>query len=343
MEFLYEYGMFLLKAITIVVAIVLAVGGIVSAAAKQKMDKGELEIASISDKLMDLELHAKEMVFSKDEFKDWQKEQKKLEKEKEKAAKEDKGKHQSLLYVLDFKGSMDAKEVDSLREEITALLTLAKDNDEVLLRLESPGGAVHGYGLAASQLDRIKQRGLRLTIAVDKVAASGGYMMACVADKIISAPFAYIGSIGVVAQMPNFNKVLKNHDIEWEQHTAGEFKRTLTVFGENTNDEREKFKQEIEEIHHYFKAHVKAHRDILDIDKVATGEHWLGQKALELALVDDIQTSDDFLLANAKDRDIFSLKFKPKKKLADKLAEAASMTLQRTVSGLANWRENAFK
>ena len=336
--------MFLLKAVTIVLAILFAVGGVVSLASKQKQDKGELDISSISDKLEELEYKAKAMVFGKEEFKAWEKEQKKLEKaraKEEKNADKD-ASHKKKLFVLDFKGSMDAKEVDSLREEITAILTIAKDSDEVLLRLESPGGAVHGYGLAASQLARIKKHGLKLTVAVDKVAASGGYMMACVADKIVSAPFAYIGSIGVIAQMPNFNKVLKNNNIEWEQHTAGEFKRTLTVFGENTDEAREKFKAELEEIHHFFKTHIQEFRPELDIDSVATGEHWIGKKAQELNLVDDIQTSDDYLLSQAKDLEIFAVKFRPKKKLADKLAEAASMSIKNTLTDLARWRDSAF-
>lgn len=341
MEFLIEYGMFLLKAVTIVMALIFAVGGIVAVASKQKPGKGELDISSISDKLQELEYKAKAMVFSKEEFKAWEKQQKKKHKDQAKADKS--AAHQKKLFVLDFKGSMDAKEVDSLREEITAILTIAQDDDEVLLRLESPGGAVHGYGLAASQLARIKSRGLKLTVSVDKVAASGGYMMACVADKIVSAPFAYIGSIGVIAQLPNFNKVLKNNNIEWEQHTAGEFKRTLTVFGENTDEAREKFKAELEEIHHFFKSHIQEFRSVVDIDKVATGEHWIARKALELDLVDEIKTSDDYLLEQAKDLEIFSVKFKPRKKLADKLAEAASMSVKNTLSDLARWRESAFR
>lgn len=335
--------MFLLKAVTIVAALLFAFGGLASIASKQKGEKGELNITSISEKLAELEMRAKEMVFGKDEYKAWEKELKKEEKAKQKQAKEKGDEYEPRLYVIDFNGSVDAKEVEGLREEVTALLTIAKDEDEVLVRLESPGGAVHGYGLAASQLARIRNRNLKLTIAVDKVAASGGYMMACVANKIISAPFAYLGSIGVVAQLPNFNKVLKNNNVEWEQHTAGDFKRTLTVFGENTDEAREKFKAELEEIHYYFKEHIAQYRKVLDLDKVATGEHWVGQKALELDLVDEIQTSDDFLLAAAKEKDIFAIKFKTRKKLADKLSEAASMTIDKTLSKVSNWRESAFK
>lgn len=346
MEFLAEYGMFLLKAATIVIAIILAIGGIVSVAAKQKQGRGVMDITSISEQLEDLELHAKELVMSKDEFKDWQKQLKKEEKEKQKAAKKEKSEKAKeptgKLYVIDFKGSIDAKEVENLREEVTAILTIANDEDEVLVRLESPGGAVHGYGLASSQLARIRERGLKLTIAVDKVAASGGYMMACIGDKIISAPFAYIGSIGVVAQLPNFNKVLKKNDIEFEMHTAGDFKRTLTVFGENDDAGRSKFKEELEEIHGYFKQHIKQYRDVVDIDKVATGEHWIGNKAKELNLVDDIKTSDDFLLEQYREKPVYRVKFKQPKKLADKVAEAASMAFEGIVTKVWSWNRKGL-
>ncbi len=229
MEFLYEYGLFAAKAATLVIAILLAVGGIVGLASKQKQRKGELEIHSISERIDELKEQANKLLLGKDEAKKLQKEEKK----RKKAEKKGDSKNKSNLFVVDFKGSMDAHEVDSLREEITAILCVARPEDEVLVRLESGGGVVHGYGLAASQLQRLIDANIRLTVAVDKVAASGGYMMACVADKLIASKFAIIGSIGVIAQLPNFNKLLKKNDIDWEQHTAGQYKRTLTLFGEN--------------------------------------------------------------------------------------------------------------
>lgn len=341
MEFLYEYGLFLLQAVTIVIAILAVVGGIAGIAAKQKMAKGELEITSISDKLQELEEHAKALVLSKEQYKKWQKQLKEKAKQETKAKKKDEdtdGADKTRVYVIDFKGSMDAKEVENLRHEVTAILTVAEKGDEVLVRLESPGGVVHGYGLAASQLARIKNAGLTLTVAVDKVAASGGYMMASVAEKIIAAPFAYIGSIGVVAQMPNFNKLLKKNDIDFEMHTAGDFKRTLTLFGENDDAGRAKFKEELEEIHEQFKSHVKQNREIVDIDRVATGEHWLANVAKEMNLVDEIKTSDDYLLERCQEHDIFKVSYRQKKNLADKIAGTASLTLSSILSRLSHWR-----
>ena len=338
LEFLYEYGLFFAKVITFVIAIIAIIAAITGAALKQKHKKGELEINDLSQQFTDVEQHMLEHLLSKDELKQHDKELKKQEKSDAKALKEGNKDPKSRLFVIDFKGSIDAKEVESLREEVSAVLAVATTEDEVLVRLESGGGMVHGYGLASSQLDRIRQRQIPLTAAVDKVAASGGYMMACVADKIISAPFAILGSIGVIAQIPNFNKLLKKSNIEFEQLTAGEYKRTLTMFGENTEKGREKFIEELEETHGLFKEFVGEHRPSLDIAKVATGEHWFGLKAKQLGLVDEIQTSDDYLQQAAKERTIIAVKFSLKKGLADKFSKAASMSVEQVVNKL--WQNN---
>ena len=335
MEFLYEYGLFVAKAVTLVIAFIVVVSTIVGLASKQKHGKGQLEIVSISEQLKDITNYAKQVLLDKNALKKLAKEQKKEAKAKNKAKNKAKITEQgeesekSRLYVIDFKGSRDANEVEHLREEITAILCVANKEDEVLVRLESGGGVVHGYGLAASQLQRIKEKGLKLTIAVDKVAASGGYMMACVADKLLASQFAYIGSIGVLAQLPNFNKLLKKNDIEFEQHTAGEFKRTLTVFGENNDEGRAKFKEEIEEIHVLFKDFVQSQRPDMDIDKVATGEYWPGVKAKSLGLIDDITTSDDYILSHYPAREIFSVKYAVKKNVAEKLGMSAANVVER--------------
>ncbi len=334
MEFLYEYGLFFAKVFTFVIAIVVVFATAAGAAHKQKHKKGELDINDLSEQYADVEHHMIEHLLDKDELKKHEKELKKKAKEEEKANKGKDKPVKERLFVIDFKGSIDAKEVDSLREEVSAVLSVAKPEDEVLVRLESGGGMVHGYGLASSQLDRIRQQGIPLTVSVDKVAASGGYMMACVGDKILAAPFAIIGSIGVIAQIPNFNKLLKKTDIEFEQLTAGEYKRTLTMFGENTDKAREKFVEELEETHELFKTFVNEHRPSLDIAKVATGEHWFGIKAKELGLIDNIQTSDDYLQQQAKDKLVISVKYSLKKGLADKISKAASLSIEKTVGKL---------
>jgi serine protease SohB len=340
LEFLYEYGLFIAKAITIVVAILLALGGIIGLVSKQKSGKGHLEISSMSEKLENLTNYSRSMLLSKEQLKKFNKEHKKTTKQQKKNPVETSS---GQLFVVDFKGSMDAHEVDSLREEITAILIVAKPEDEVLVRLESGGGVVHGYGLAASQLQRLRDKNIKLTVSVDKVAASGGYMMACVADQVLAAKFAIIGSIGVIAQLPNFNKLLKKSNIEWEQHTAGEFKRTLTMFGENNDQGREKFREELEEVHQMFKGFVHEHRPKLEISKVATGEYWYGSKALELGLVDVIQTSDDYLLQANQSKKIFTVKYSIKKNVAERLGLAASTAVESLAMKLWSFQQKAGK
>lgn len=351
MEFLYEYGLFLAKALTIVTAIVAIIIAIASTAMKQGHSKGELEITDLSEQFNEVEQDIIHHLLNKDELKEKEKQDKKAAKEKAKAekqaakqadksAKDDsvESKSEPRLFVVDFNGSIDAREVSSLREEISAILTVATPTDEVFVRLESGGGMVHGYGLAASQLDRVRQQQIPLTASVDKVAASGGYMMACVANKIVSAPFAILGSIGVIAQVPNFNKLLKKNDVDFEQFTAGEFKRTVTMFGENTDKGREKFIEELEETHVLFKEFVSEHRPSLDISKVATGEHWFGIKAKELGLVDELQTSDDYLQARAKSHKIVQIKYATKKGLAEKFSKAVSLSFDNIISKV--WQNN---
>lgn len=238
------------------------------------------------------------------------------------------------MFVLDFDGDIKASAVKHLREEISAIISTANKGDEVVLRLESGGGMVHGYGLAAAQLVRLKEAGLTLTVCVDKIAASGGYMMACVADKILAAPFAVVGSIGVVSQMPNFNKWLKKHDIDYEMFTAGEYKRTVTMFGENDEEDRAKYKEELEQTHELFKHFVTTYRPQLDLSKVANGDHWYGEDALKLNLVDELSTSDAYLLKQMEDYQAYALMSRQKPTFAEKLGLANAA--HSAVSGMVN-------
>lgn len=241
------------------------------------------------------------------------------------------------IYVLDFKGDMAASAVESLREEITLILSTAKvGRDRVVVRLESPGGMVHGYGLAAAQLVRLREAGFHLTICVDKVAASGGYMMACIANEIISAPFAIVGSIGVVAQVPNFNRLLKDNKIDFELYTAGQYKRTVTMFGENTEEGKAKFEEELQQTHALFKHFVEKYRPQLNIEKVATGEHWYGRDALDLNLVDKLQTSDEYLLNLLTQHDIYSIQTRKKPTLGEKLGLQAAQIADSLIPTVMN-------
>ncbi|WP_445407257.1 protease SohB [Acinetobacter seifertii] len=246
-------------------------------------------------------------------------------------------KNNQKIFVLDFKGDIQASAVENLREEITLILATAKaGRDRVVVRLESPGGMVHGYGLAAAQLVRLRDAGFHLTICVDKVAASGGYMMACIANEIISAPFAVVGSIGVVAQVPNFNRLLKQHNVDFELYTAGQYKRTVTMFGENTPEGKAKFEEELQQTHILFKHFVEKYRPQLNVDKVATGEHWYGQDALDLNLVDKLETSDEYLLALLPQHDVYVINTRKKATLGEKLGLQAAQMADSLIPAVMN-------
>ncbi|MHA0981431.1 protease SohB [Kosakonia cowanii] len=329
MELLSEYGLFLAKVATVVVAVAIVMTLIINLR-QRKRQRGELKITRFNEHYKEMQEEMSVGLMDAHQQKQWHKAQKKKLKADAKTAKAQakagvsKDPVKPRVYVLDFKGSMDAGEVHGLREEVTAVLSVATPNDQVLLRLESPGGVVHGYGLAASQLQRLRDKHIPLTVAVDKVAASGGYMMACVADKIVAAPFSIIGSIGVVAQVPNFNRFLKSKDIDIELHTAGQYKRTLTLLGENTEEGRQKFRENLNETHDLFKEFVSQMRPQLDIEQVATGEHWYGSQALEKGLVDEVGTSDELLLGLIQEHEAIGVRYQQRKKLLERFTGSAT-------------------
>jgi serine protease SohB len=340
LEYLYQYGLFLAQAVTLVAAVLILVAGLVALGQRQRTElhEGHIEIRKLNDKYRHIGDSIHQVVSDPEEIKRDRKARKKAEKaaakkrrKKGKAASDERaGSRRPRLFVLNFHGDLKASAAENLREEVSAVLLKAGEGDEVLARVESPGGLVHGYGLAASQLQRIRDAGVPLTVAVDKVAASGGYMMACVGNRIISAPFAVVGSIGVMAQLPNFNRLLKKHDIDFELLTAGEYKRTLSLFGENTDKGRAKFVEELEETHALFKSFVGANRPGLDIARVATGEVWYGQNALEVGLVDEIRTSDAYIQERLEQWDVFELKFIHKKNWQERLGLAVEGALERS-------------
>lgn len=340
-EVLLNYGIFLLELLTVFGIIAVVVMLILES--KKQSEEGSVSIKNLTEKYKEQQKSLSSFFLSEAELKHKEKEEKKAEKAKLKADKKrlkEGGAEQevkSRLFVLDFNGDMMAHSVNGLRKEIDAVLGLANpEKDAVLLKLESPGGVVHGYGLAASQLQRLRDHNIPLTAAVDKVAASGGYMMACVANKIVSAPFAVIGSVGVVAQVPNIHRLLKKHDIDVDVMTAGEYKRTVTLVGENTEKGKQKFQQELEETHELFKNFVEKHRPQLDIEKVATGEHWFGQQAIELNLVDEISTSDDLILNAIQEKDVIELRYKEKKKLTQRLGSQLEQSTENIITKILN-------
>ncbi len=328
-EFFFDYGLFLVKALTIVAAVVVIIG--VGAAAGRKAHQEGLEVENLNKKYKGLADTLRKAVLKKEERKKAVKEEKKRDKA---AAKDPSVKPRS--FVINFKGDLKATALPALREEVSAVLEVATEADEVIVCLENHGGVVHEHGLAASQLARIRDRGIPLVVCVDKVAASGGYLMACVASKIYAAPFAILGSIGVLAQIPNFNRMLDSHGVDFEQITAGKYKRTVTMFGENTDEDRAKLKEELEDVHTLFKAAVSKYRPDLDLDKVATGEHWYGTRALELGLADEIRTSDELLTERVTERDLYAVTYRIRQPLQKRLMSNIDSTLEKVDA--ANWR-----
>ena len=328
-QFFIEYGLFLLKVVTIVIAVIVVI--VVAAAAGRKGSQDGLEVESLNEKYKALAHGLRTAVLNKGEQKKEAKKEKKRRKEEEKHASRPRS------FVIDFKGDLKASAVPSLREEVSAVLDVLTDTDEVIVRLENHGGVVHEHGLAASQLARIRDRGIPLHICVDKVAASGGYLMACVATKIYAAPFAILGSIGVLAQIPNFHRLLDEHGVDFEQITAGKYKRTVTMFGENTDKDRAKLKEELEDVHTLFKSAVAQYRPDLDLELIATGEHWYGTRALELGLADEIKTSDELLRERAQERDLYELSYKIKQPLQKRLMANIDSALEKAVA--VRWRQ----
>lgn len=327
MHFLNDYGMFLAKAFTIVIALLIFIGGIIYVATKnkEKEKSGKLIIQKLNDQFENYLCTINQSTLSKKAKKQFKKQLKQKNKSSELNIKK-------RLFVLNFEGDIKASSVNSLREEISAIILAKKLDDEVLLRVDSPGGMVHAYGLAAAQIERLKDAKIKLTVAVDKVAASGGYLMACLADHILSAPFAIVGSIGVIAQLPNFNRWLEKNDIDFEQISAGQYKRTLSLFGKNTVEGRNKMQAEVNEAHEYFKIFISRYRPQVDINSVATGEHWFGMRALELKLIDEIKTSDEYLLNCLDQFDMYQVKYAIRKKMFEKFG-ATMANLQRFLYG----------
>jgi serine protease SohB len=341
-DFFFQYGLFFLKVITLAAVFAGAAAvifGLVSRAPARS--DAHIEVTRVNERLKNeketlqwamLEegthaLHEKEL---RTKQKRARKEEKKAQRALRKApGQEPSGNETPRTFVLDFDGDLQASAVANLRRELSAILALASTSDEVVLRLQSGGGLVHAYGLAASQLTRVKNKGIRLVICVDRVAASGGYMMACVADHLIAAPFAVIGSIGVVAQFPNFNRLLRKHNVDFELATAGEYKRTLTIFGENTPEGRKKFQEDLEDTHAVFKEFVATQRPKLDIEKVGTGEIWLGVRALSVALVDEIKTSDEYITDACQTRTVLEVRYVEKKSLRDKVLSSLEASAER--------------
>jgi serine protease SohB len=315
MEYVYDYLAFLAKAVTVTAVVLAIIAAIVSAGSRRtKGDGGHLELRKLNDLLRDMQRSVSQTFLPHAQQKKALRRDKKQDKKAAAAAEP-----RRRVFVIDFHGDLHASAVEHLRHEVTAVLSDASSDDEVVVKIDSGGGMVHTYGLAASQLARVKEHGVKLTASIDKVAASGGYLMASVADHVLAAPFAVVGSIGVIAQIPNVHRLLKKHDVDVEVLTAGEYKRTLTVFGENTEDGRAKLEEELNDVHALFQEFVAENRPQVALPEVATGESWYGTRALERKLVDELITSDAYLCTACEEADVFEVRWVEHKKPIERL------------------------
>lgn len=344
-DWLADFGMFMAQLLLLVAIIGLIVALLArargGAAERTRLRIDELN-ATRDHRRRRLTLAASEPGVRKQLLKRFRRDDKAKAKEEKAKAKEEKVKQengkqeqddarQPVAWLIDFHGDMRASGTGRLAEEVSALIEAAGQGDEVIVRLESAGGLVHAYGLAAAELDRLRDAGLTTTVCIDKVAASGGYLMACGADQLRAAPLAVLGSIGVVAQVPNVHRLLKRHDIDVEVLTAGRYKRTLTVLGENSDEGREKFIEDLEGVHELFKRHVSERRPALDIEAVATGETWYGREALEKGLIDALGTSEAYLAERMRECRVLHLRLEPKRSFSEKMGSAVALGVERAL------------
>ncbi|MGC3874341.1 protease SohB [Halomonas sp. GXIMD04776] len=329
-EWLAEYGMFLAQVITLALIIVILIA--LAGKARGHEEHSRLRVEELNKRLRSRQRRLRLTGMNRKRRKMALKRFKKDDKHEARAPESSESEQRKpTVWVLDFKGDIKASATTRFGEEISALLGVINEDDEVVLRLESPGGLVHAYGLAAAQFDRLREAKVTTTVCIDKVAASGGYLMACCADRLRAAPFAVIGSIGVVAQLPNIHRLLKKNDIDVELLTAGRYKRTLTVLGENTEEGREKFLDDLENTHELFKRYVSERRPELDIEAVATGEIWYGSEAVKNGLIDDLGTSEAYLLERMAHARVMTLALEKKRGLAERAGLAVSMGLEHAV------------
>ena len=335
MEWLAEYGLFLAKAMTVIAALGLAVGLVVGVARRGRGSREHgpcIEVTHLNRRYREMVATFERVTLSRKALRARRKadkaERKAWEKEQQQRPPNGGG-GRRRIFVIDFKGDLQASGVVALRDEVTTILAVASKQDEVLVRLDNSGGAVNAHGLGGSQLARIRAGGIRLTVAVDRVAASGGYMMACVADRILAAPFAIVGSIGVFAMIPNLHRLLEARGIDVEQFQAGESKLTVNMLGKTTDAGRAKLQDQLETVHTLFKEFVTEYRPALDIERVSTGEYWCGQEALTLNLVDEIRTSDDYLYEASREADLYHVQAAGRPGLRRRIAELAETALDR--------------
>ncbi len=205
------------------------------------------------------------------------------------------------LAVLRFQGLRDlnASGDQRLSEAIDEVLVNRDHFEEAVVIIDSPGGTTHGYGHAYALLERLSASGLKVTACIDRIGASGGYLMALPADRILAGPFAIVGSVGVVAGIPNVKRLLEEKGVSYRLFVAGDKKRVVHFADDDGPEVREYMDEKLAGIHTQFLQAVEKHRgDRVKLDEVRSGDHWSAEESVEkgLGLVDELQTSAEYLL-----------------------------------------------
>ncbi|MDP3296608.1 MAG: signal peptide peptidase SppA [Thermodesulfovibrionia bacterium] len=182
------------------------------------------------------------------------------------------------------------------RDVIDELKTYAKDSSikAVVIRIDSPGGAVAPAQEIYKEIVKLKKE-KKVVASMGSVAASGGYYIACPADKIVANPGTLTGSIGVIMEIPNIEGLMKKIGVETKVIKSGKHKDIASMFKSMTEEERKILQSVLDDVHDQFIRAVSEGRNMKyeNIKELADGRIFTGKKAKELGLVDTLGNLDD--------------------------------------------------
>jgi protease-4 len=200
------------------------------------------------------------------------------------------------------KASPDAVGSD---EYISILRKLRADDGikAVILRVNSPGGSSLASEIIWREVELLKKAGKKVVVSMGDVAASGGYYIACNADKIIAQPNTITGSIGVFSVVPDFSTFMQNKlGVTFDRVQTAPYADMPSVTRPMNNSEKQIIQQQVDQIYNDFKQRVASGRkkSIDYVDSIAQGRVWTGRKALEIGLVDELGSLNDAIQITAK-------------------------------------------
>ncbi|WP_343192796.1 S49 family peptidase [Buchnera aphidicola (Taiwanaphis decaspermi)] len=223
----------------------------------------------------------------------------------------------SNLYILDYNDKIKKNKIKKLREEISSIILVAKKNDEVLLRLENTSDIVYEYGLVIAQLQRLRKKGIKLIISIDKIVSNGGYIIACVADHISASPFSIIGPINIVVNIPNIDKYTQTSNLNNQLNDCNTFTK-LTLIKNNTKIYVNKIFNKLDIKKYIRNSFIKDMRPSLNLNKIFNQNYWIGENAINEKLIDSINTSDDILFSKKDTHNLLKIKYVYKSNIVEK-------------------------